>query len=110
MLLICAFGVSNLGKKWDANEKEEMYSWFSKALKEAQSYSDDTIVVTDTSALLMNQLDEHSPSNKKLLCTWYVIQNMNKHTIVKAFTNSVNLKNVKDNVFVMINCSTSNST
>lgn len=114
--LICAFGVSNLGKEtlktfpiafsWVSSEKEKLYEWFVKTFKDVVGRClDNTIFVTDKCIALINQLDEQFPENKKLLCTWHMIQNMNTKATLDFFVNTTISKQFKDKVFAMFYCS-----
>ncbi|KAG2191832.1 hypothetical protein INT47_011580 [Mucor saturninus] len=90
-----------------AREFRSLFRTLVKTLKDVHHYSSETIFVTDKCIALMNQLDNHFPDNKKLLCTWHLIQNLGNNATLKYFNNSSICSELKNKVFAMMTCSTS---
>ena len=64
----------------------------------------ETIFVTDKCTALMNQLDKQFDSNKKLLCTWHMINNLNSNCTKAIFRESSIIQKFKNTVYAMMNC------
>ncbi|CEG74983.1 hypothetical protein RMATCC62417_10101 [Rhizopus microsporus] len=103
MPLLCVYGVSNLGGltlkaspvafAWIANEREETYSWFLKTLDNVfGGVPKETILITDKCTALMNQLDCIFPLNKKVLCRWHLLNNLDKNCTASLFKNNSSTK------------------
>lgn len=100
MPLIGICGVSNIGQKalksfpvtfaWTSNEQETTYEWVLRMLKkEVGNALNQTVFVTDKCTVLRNTFDKYFPDNKKLLCAWHMLNNLNDHCNKKTFRDDV---------------------
>lgn len=66
-----------------------MYEWFLDSMTAAYDENIDAVLVADKCQALMNALGKKFSTNKKLLCIWYMLNNVSDYCVGKFKTVAV---------------------